>query len=498
MNYDFKNFSILFLGFTFFIYLSVLDTGYSQAEIQLDAKAVMERALEQNYSIRSQKLAASQTLEDLRNYNALFDPELFSHLSWNRDKKERPSPIFSDSSTLTYGLGARKHFGTGTDIQLGWSHSRVSEDMASLFTTINPYHDTQLELSIRQPFLKNAFGLADRGNQKIIQTSIRRQKTQLTSQIEASTAEILNSYWVLVLAHETVRIRKEALKEAQKLLKIQNRKRQYGLLEDPDVLQTEGNVKRRENDLIRSENNLRNAQELLRTLLAYPKGEVLVPLDPLDLPSHPFNQEEEIANAFESRRDLKQIKDDFNANQIAIRVAKNARYPQLDFVSTLTANGLDPSQVDSIGQAFAFKGRQYFIGGELSFPLLNRSANADFRRASLEKYSLVYQRKDIEDRILLEVGEAVREVRILFELATRNVEIADIELRKFKAQEKKFRQGRSTSDLVNRFLVDALVAHLAAAESKVSFQFALVNLLRVQNRLLTQIDLDDESRRIFR
>jgi outer membrane protein TolC len=355
-----------------------------------------------------------------------------------------------------------------------------------------------LELSIRQPFLKNAFGLADRGNQKIIQTSIRRQKTQLTSQIEASTAEILNSYWVLVLAHETVRIRKEALKEAQKLLKIQNRKRQYGLLEDPDVLQTEGNVKRRENDLIRSENNLRNAQELLRTLLAYPKGEVLVPLDPLDLPSHPFNQEEEIANAFESRRDLKQIKDDFNANQIAIRVAKNARYPQLDFVSTLTANGLDPSQVDSIGQAFAFKGRQYFIGGELSFPLLNRSANADFRRASLEKYSLVYQSKDIEDRILLEVGEAVREVRILFELATRNVEIADIELRKFKAQEKKFRQGRSTSDLVNRFLVDALVAHLAAAESKVSFQFALVNLLRVQNRLLTQIDLDDESRRIFR
>jgi len=473
----------------------------SYAEILLGPEEVQERVLENNFGIRIRKITASRSLEDLREYNSLFDTHAFAELFYFRDELERTSMLFSNSDTVDFRIGARKHFITGTEFSLAYVHTRVAEDMTSFFKTINPSHDSRFEITFRQPLLKNAFGLADRGNQKIIQTSIERERIDLTNNIETILASSLEGYWFVVLAHERVKIRKNILKETRKFLDIQKRKHRYGLAEDPDILQTKVNITEQERSLIFAENQLKEIQESFRVALVYPEGEILKPIDEAKLPEKKYSKEEidkEIRYAFESNRDLKQLDKDIKANKIAIKVAKNSRWPTLDLVATLNTNGINPGQVESMRRSLLGKGKEYRVGGELVFPIERRQGRADTHRALLDRTNLILRVKQVEYQIVAEVGNAFRDVLIQYEVSQKNWEIADLQRRWYKAEKKRFEQGRSTSDLLNRILETGLQSILAAADSTTTYQIAVINLLRNQNRLLRNIDLDYESRTILR
>ena len=493
-------FRIIFrlLGGTLSLGIVVLWPVFAQGEILLNEGDVIARSLEQNYGIRRSKLAASRSLESLREFDARYDTELFGNATGSIDSLERSSNFLgTDIHNFTYGLGVRKHIPLGTDIQFSWREERI-DNQGSQFATINPSHESVFEVQIRQPILYNAFGLIDRGERKVLQNNTNRQRNEFTTQIENTLASVLRLYWVAVLNDRTVEIRKESLKQAEILLGIQKRKRRIGLVEDPDFLDTQVTVKINENDLINAENNLVNSTERLRTALAYPQEESLKTLDKIELPEAPPNLEDEIKLAFESRRDLQQIQDDMKANEIAIRIAKNSKLPRLDFVATLQSNGVEPDQVDAIIRSTQFEGTSWAIGGEITYPLENRRGKAATHRALIDRTSLILQRKQIEDQIIEEVGIAVRDVNLHFDESKRRMEISQLQRQKFKAQRRKFQQGRSSSDLVNRFLRDALIAELNVSVSVIEYHLARIELRRQQNRLLSQIDIDDEARRIFR
>jgi outer membrane protein len=269
------------------------------------------------------------------------------------------------------------------------------------------------------------------------------------------------------------------------------------------VVRAESEVAARQQDLIVAQTGLQQQQEFIRTALSKQVDKELAAaeIDPTDQLPEPKPEDvppldAALSLAAKNRPEIEQADLNLRGQEITVKANRNGLLPSLNLFATYIGQGLSGNSCglggpapmcvqdlvpggssQALSQTFQGQFPDYSFGVSLSFPIRNRSAQADAARALLEERQLRTQLQKTKNQVAQEVRNAeiaLTQAKAQIEAARKAVTLARQTL---DAEQKKFQLGESTVFLViqaQRDLVAAEVRNVLARAiyAKALMQFA--------------------------
>lgn len=443
----------------------------------------MQMALEQNLGIKIAEADRDISESGIQSSKSAFDTLLEFNIDHLIDQNARAIAVIgTDNRTTNYNLGLSKILPSGTRARLEWLNQRNSTN--SLFATLNPFYESSLNFSIEQPLLQNTFGLQDRGQVSIARKRYESVDASTQRRVSELVFQILSDYWSWRIDQEQVKVTKQSLTEAKRFEKLSKEKEKFGLHESTDVLNAKANRLSIQNQLKVVELRRDDSHGRLIRDLNIEKSTALSSTEQAPFSQEVPDLENTLLHALEHRRDYQAGRRDLERREIEVSLAKNSRWPELDLLASLKLNGVEESYNDALSDATSADNPAFFIGGAFSFPLENRRGRSATKQANLEKMKSLYQLKDLENRITQEVEEQWRALDTAIEVVLLNRRIVNVQREKWHEELKKYRTGRSSSDLVVRFHEDYLHAQRVQLEALLQYRLAVLGLRLAQNTLI--------------
>src|SRR3989344_2704387 len=220
-------------------------------------KEAIQTALSKNLDIKIAQLDEALGKTYIDSAESIFDPLFTSSIDWKDDQRKPPSIILG-SKTITrhYNFGLAKNTLLGTNFELKYLNEFT--DSTSKFSSLNPSWEPKVALTITQPLLNNFFGYIFRRELKQAELKNKILGLQSKDITEELLKNIAYAYWDLSSAQAILKIKKQALEQAQKLYSANRRKLKLGTIEKTDLLASEANVRARENNILSAQNVLEN------------------------------------------------------------------------------------------------------------------------------------------------------------------------------------------------------------------------------------------------
>lgn len=467
---------VLFLIFSLFLpYSAFAET------LRLNEARVLEMALAQNLGVKIADVDREIGRTGILEAKSIFDTTLNLQVDHQIDKRDQAIPLFgTDNRTTNFNLGLTKTLPTGTQAGVNWTNQRNSTN--SPFATANPYYESTLGFSLRQPVLNNVFGRQDRGHVEIARRRFEAADFVSQRRILESVYQVLVDYWKWRIDQENLAIARRSVDEAERFEKVAGDKLKLGLAVETDVLAARANRIQMENELRNARREEENSRARLRRGLDLEDKVVFSSMEKIDLPL-PSSLDQSLTIAFAQRADYKAARSEVEARKIELMLARNRKWPSLDLLASLRVNGVDQGYGTSLGEVKGFEHPAYIVGGEFRFPLENRLGRSAATRSEREKTKALLQLKQLENRVATEVEEQWREAKTRREEAMANREIEGLLKEKWRKELDRFETGRSSSDLVTRFQLDYLKGQQMTLLSLLQYRVALLGLKLAENTL---------------
>jgi len=473
-----------------------------------------------------------------------FDPQLVGNYSVDSRVVPVNNPFISGTGirsisslpihTSTFNTQYSQGFSPGTTMFVTWDNTRSSSESPALL--FNPSVQSSINIGFQQQLL-NGFGPSINKRQIYIAKNNRKIADLAFAQQTITTiTNTITSYWELVYARENVNVQQQAVTVSEKLYNDNKKQLEIGTMAPLDVTRAESELATNRQNLIVAQTAQLQQQQALKNFIAKdPLNPTIarVELVPTDHPNtpvgvEPASLEEAVAEAFQKRPDLQeQLYNLQNAN-IEVKAMRSALLPiatlQAQYGSTglsgnsvvtaspttvagapiVDANGnvipglFVPSLVtptvgtdqrgfpDAMGQVFHNNFPSYTVALNVTVPIRNRVAQADYQRATLEQRQLQASIQQLKNSAILDVNTyyvALVQDRARVEAASK---ARDLQQQTFDAENKKYQLGASTVYnviLTQRDLITARGTELRAladlAEAKANFERALGRTLDV-------------------
>ncbi len=479
--------------------------------LQLTLKDSLALALHNNYDITIAKIDPILKEKDITVAKSVFDPILT--ITGERDVEELPTV-----NTLTLGLTSgfeitefkrnrntlqatvEKPLETGGTFTLDFNTAPHVFIDPSPFNPLNPQSTASIEAKITQPLLKNAGIFYNRSNIYIARNDKKRSIMELkeTAIKVINTAQI--AYWELVKAIEELRVRKKSLERAEDLLKKNKIQVKVGTLAPIELLVAEEGVASQLEGVLIAENDIKDREDDLKQVMNLSNNAILsdvsiVPLDRAFFKIMDVSLKKSIEIALENRPEVFEQGLDIANARIKVKQQKNQLLPQLDIETGISYHGLGSNFGNSLDSAFSEQFQREFFGVALEIPLGNREARNNYTKAKLEEKQTVFNTRKIEQVIVVEVRKAVRQIKTNAERVRASRKAKELSQERLKAEEKKFKVGRSTSLEVIRAQANLAVSEGRATNAIVDYQISLGNLDAVLGTILesNNIIIEDSS-----
>ena len=475
---------VLFLSFIWHGDVSAQE----KTKLELTLDKVSEMTLANNLDIQIAKYDAYIKRNDIYNAISIFDAILSGSVTYEDDQLKRTSSIGgSKSKSSDYNLGVLKKLNTGTTVEFDYDHSRDWSD--SSFATLNPAHDAQASVALKQDIGKNFFGIIDRNDVAITRLEIENSDYSSIDKIEAYLADTQKAYWKFVLNREKVTIYEEMLDRASSLYKIYTQKVKIGLAEEPDLYAAEANVGIRKNQLLVSQNDLQLAENDLLLKLNLESRNTIEIVTSEILTIDRVEQQDFLSSlrlAIDKRRDYQQALNEVKSKKLNLVTKKNSLWPEIDLEGMFAMNGVAKKFADAFQRVGDVDHQEYAFGVSFSYPLENSDAKGKYYSAQLEKAKSIVLLKKKEREIVVEINDGIATVNSQLEQVRNNHAIVQLQEAKLQQEEKRFRLGRSNSDTLIRFHDDLLEAKITFVESLYQFYGKFIDLRVKENSLLDE------------
>jgi outer membrane protein TolC len=418
--------------------------------------------------------------------------------------------LVNDLTTADFGL--QKGLLTGGEIFAGFENSHQTLNHARY--DLSPFSTSSLGITFKQPLLRG-FGRALNSRFIRVANNSRTQSNLIFEQQVISTvAAVVRLYWDLVSLNEDVKVRRQALERAEKLLSDNQAQVEAGTRAPIEEVRARAEVARSRRDLIAAEGLVRQQETVLKDYLTRKTvsdpslaAVRIIPTDPLRIDrSERIPSTSELAdNASKSRPDLAQARIQIESTRLALKGSRNALLPSLDLVATVRNNALagnvnpltlpgaaphnpDPIIVGGYGTALSQLVHRdfpdYGVGLQLTIPLRNRTADADYTR---DRLTLRQQEMRLQ-QLIKQVHVEIENALIVLEQARATLEAVEGE-REFQeqalaAEEDKLAVGASTTFLVIQYQRDLAQARSAEVDAQAGYVKARTALDRASNTLL--------------
>jgi len=459
--------------------------------VPLTLEEALKAAMLNNFDVQLARY--DRAISDTALYNALsiYDTVLSLDARYTHDELEKVTTLAGGvTEDYEIGINIAKNLPTGTDVELDYGFIRERTDSA--FVQINPSEESYWKISFTQPLLKNILGGNDRGEITITKIDMDNFRNETLDSIEHSLSEVELAYWQLLLRERLVEIRNQMVQKAEEFYDIVAAKEEIGSAELSDLYAARANVKLRKSELRVEKAKLHAAQNKLKLLInnnAIGTNVYLRPTDTIEITEDEIPFISAVKEAFEGRRDYRRAMKDIEAKKIKVRMKANEMWPQLDLEGSFRMNGVRRSFWGSLEDTIEETNTEYYAGVTFSFPIEGRKAKSALEKAKYEKAKALLMLKRTEKEIVSEIDSNVKIVNAYRQRAEEYAKIADLQKLKLEEEQKKYRYGRSSSDLIIRFQEDYLNAVIARGDVLFAYAQALINLYLSQDTYLVKRDL---------
>ena len=482
---------VFYLLFTIGLGISLITAKvYSQdlitSLIEISLNDVSRLAIENSLDIQIAQYDTYISRTSLDDALSIFDTIFTAEAVYNRDKKNQTSSLAgSDTKKHSFSLGLEKKLSTGTTLSLDATATKTRTNSNSIYSSLNPYNEALVGLTIKQELGKNFFGLADRADIKLTKLDIENSEFTSLDDIEEIIYKAQKAYWNLVLKNEEVAIRGNIFEAAKRLHEIYKNKYSIGLVEESELLAIEALVYTRDSDLTVARLNQETVKNDLLFLLN--RGDFKDKVKPKDqLSSEPaiVNLYQALEEAINSRRDYKRIKNELKKSEIDLVVKENALWPQIDLEATFARNNINADRGSAWEGLSSNANDEVALTLTIEVPLENRAAKSELEKVRLEDSQLLLRLKRVERLILQEINDKVNQVNSSDNQIRLYQSIIKLHQRKLDNQIKRIGYGRSNADTLIQYEDDLLKARLALATNSYTYKVALIELDLVKNVLL--------------
>ncbi len=430
-----------------------------------------------------------------------FDPTLNVNFSYDHVKSPLNTKVVSGIYDVTgentaFSASYAQLFSLGTSYTLNLNMQAQNSTQQNLL--YNPASVSRFALGINQPLLN---GLGRLYNERYIM--VARNNTNVAGhvfrqQVINTIVAVENAYWDLASLQQSVRVAEQSLAVAQQLLKDNRIRLEVGTMSPLDVTSAESEVAARTRDLTVASTNLLLQEATLKNMLVkkvHPELDTarIELRDPMPDPKQADIPELEsaLAMALESRPELRQADINLTNQDISLRFTEQALKPDLSIFGFYAGAGLQGTttkttsgMIDALGQSFKAEYPEYAGGLSLSFPIRNRTAQADSLRSQLEKNQLLITRQRSRNTIALEVRKAIIGLiqgKAQVEAAQKAAKLAR---EMWEGEKIKLEAGASTSYNVILRERDYISAEYAKVGAMITYVKAMVEMERAQGMTL--------------
>ncbi len=404
--------------------------------VSLTLEQAVSAAVKNNLDVQLARLRPAISQTQITQADAVFDAVVFADLSVSR--LDTPRPATSAFTTPGSGLGTfaalvggnrqletdslttgiRKRLTTGGTVSASTNISRIVEEPPT--TSLQAYETANIELGITQPLLRG-FGRDVNRAEILLTRSARHTSVQeLRRDLLDTVLSVERAYWNLYFSRHRLQIQERLLERTTddftRILKRQD-------FDVSPVRSTEAGsfVELRRSDVIRARQDVRTASDTLKRLINSANlpisGETLIV--PRDMPADAavkFSLLDAVTTALRNRPEMQAALQQIHDAAVRLRVADNARLPQLNVSAIMRYNGLD----DSVGGAYdnLTDGDfiDYILGAQFEMPIGNRGPSAFYAQRNLERRTTVVAYQRAAQDVVLQVKDSIRTLLTSYEL----------------------------------------------------------------------------------
>ena len=379
--------------------------------LPMTLKQVAGSVLRGNRTIRVAGYRPEQARADIMSAKSVYDTELFA--DWTHSRTDTTAAMIitgypsrnREFRNEVGRTGIRQHTPSGAKVSAyrEWN-SGIERDPGS---DKSRGHGGAFVAEISQPVLN---GFADMENRSVIQ--INRLQVDITQEefrqtVMETMTQALEAYWSVVQAREDVRINKEVLDMAEKLLEREIGRKDEGISTQLDVDRAREAVSTRAYSVHLAKEQYMQAQETLKYYMndkAVPVGmDIHVdPVESLDTPLVKVDIEKAIDTALTNRPEMLNADLAIRTSEVRHRYAKHTLLPELNLIGSVRRNDLNGT-TPTTGSSTLYTGTDWSVGMEFSMPLGNMKARSNLRKAEAEMSQVIEDKKNKQDLIVTEV-----------------------------------------------------------------------------------------------
>lgn len=496
-----------------------------KVRLPLSLKDAVRIAVRNNLDIQVESYNREIARRQIIIERAVFDP--FFNLAFTYADNREPTVSPLDFDPLNPVLGVRVNpfdvttlrsaiRGTtllGTSYQVSLAQSRFNSPEASLFA-LNPRYSTRAEVTLTQPLLRGGWYSTNSASIRIAKNNLRLSQKQFELTAITTVFNVVSAYWDLVFAHQNYRSKASALQVAMDQLRMDRQREAVGAIASIDLVNAESQVATRKTELDQAITLFENSRDTLLVQMNYTGKRSLKKLwelkdekspfeNILIIPTTPpkpglveYDRDQSLRAAFARRLEYDSIELQLKNQEILVGVARNRLLPALDFTATWTQLGLDQNAADSFDTLGSGRFYDWQVGLTLDVPLSYRGPLSELRNARDEYRKLVVQKRNLENTIVVEVDQAIRNLKESYR-AVQNLR-HEVELQEalLEAEQAKVAAGRSIAYAVSLIRNDLLDIQAQENLAETNFEKFQAAYARSVGTLLDEygvILVDDED-----
>ncbi|MBI4559437.1 MAG: TolC family protein [Candidatus Hydrogenedentes bacterium] len=468
---------------------------------ELGLQECVRRALEANQDILVLAYEPLKSDGDVMSAKGEFDPLLRGSTSYTRSTQAASSQVvaFGGISAIETwqsahqaALGGKLHWGT---------EYLVSMDLSREENTFNRFVEEWsggLTLSLTQPLLRGRGQAVNLTRIRVAKNSRRLAEDQLQVLVLNTVAQVVKSYWDLVGAVENVRVRQQALANAERLVQINEKRLEIGTAAAIDVLQAKAGLATRQSELIAARSQVQDAEDVLKKLLDMRENELISPksIVPTDRPSLaevPLDEAQSVAKALELRPEIRSGELEIETAQLQRRQAGNQLLPQLDLSGSVLQGGRDHKLREVFYGVRERRDNAYTITLQGSVPIGNRAGRGAYERAAVTAHQAEQRLEKTKQDIVSNIRLALRGVKTSRILVESNRQISALQEVNLAAEEKRLQLGVTTSYQVLQVQEDLIVAQVQEVQAKIASEKALTDLQLAEGSIFETLGIEFQT-----
>ncbi|MDE3179304.1 MAG: TolC family protein [Acidobacteriota bacterium] len=476
-------------------------------KLRLTLEDAVKLALLNNTGIRIDQLQINQAQYGLEASYAPFDPRVFSQFTSDRSVTPATNTLQGAATASSLQQQSSTSFSqtleTGTNYSVSFNGSKGSTN--SSFYFLNPFLSSALGIQLTQPLLRNRGLFANRAPILIAQRNLEESRQTFEAQVDNILQRVVGDYWSVVGDRESVGVAQSSLAQAQASYDHDKRSLQLGALSPLDIYQSEAQVAQVRVSLIQVQYALKQAQELFRQDIGADLDPSVAEID-LDLVENPNPQgalltaepTPALKEALTRRPEMEAFRQALQADETSIRYEHNQMLPELSLSGNYSSNGIGGNQLvvgpppvsvpggfgDALNQLFHFHFPTYGLTLSLNLPIRNHQAEAALGEASVARERDLYQVRQEEQTIRLDVINSVHQLEETKASLGAARTSRDLAQKNLEAQQQKYRLGTEQVYFVLAAQTQLATAEDSLVQAEIGYQLAVAGLAHAEGTLM--------------